>query len=243
MRVAVVSDIHANLHALEAVLAEIERESPDELWCLGDVVGYGPRPNECCALVRERADVVLCGNHDLAVTGALDLTEFSGDAGAAARWTQTVLDDDHRDWLAGLQPAVKRHQAELFHASPRDPVWDYVLSEQVALQSLLLTQAPVVLVGHSHVALALSSAGGDDIDGGLAPGGTERAFAGRRWLLNPGSVGQPRDGDPQAAWLLVDFTREGAVFRRVAYDVDATQVEIRAMGLPDGLAGRLAYGL
>jgi len=242
VRVAVVSDIHANLHALEAVLADIERESPDELWCLGDVVGYGPRPNECCALVRERADLVLCGNHDLAVVGTLDLAEFSGDAATAARWTQTVLDDEHRSWLAGLEPTAKRDRAELFHASPRDPVWDYVLSEQVALQSLALTEAPVVLVGHSHVALALSSAG-DDIAGGLAPGGTEPELAGRRWLLNPGSVGQPRDGDPQAAWLLVDFGAEGAVFRRVAYDVDATQVEIRAVGLPDGLAGRLAYGL
>jgi diadenosine tetraphosphatase ApaH/serine/threonine PP2A family protein phosphatase len=242
VRVAVVSDIHANLHALEAVLADIEGESPDEVWCLGDIVGYGPRPNECCALVRERADLVLCGNHDLAVTGALDLEEFSGDAAQAARWTRGVLDAGHGDWLAGLSPSGRRDRAKLFHASPRDPVWDYVLSEGVALQSLLLTQAPVVLVGHSHVALALSS-GGEDIAGGLAPGGTEVETAGRRWLLNPGSVGQPRDGDPQAAWLLLDFATERARFRRVAYDVDATQVEIRALGLPDGLAGRLAHGL
>jgi diadenosine tetraphosphatase ApaH/serine/threonine PP2A family protein phosphatase len=242
VRVAVVSDIHANLHALEAVFADIEGESPDELWCLGDVVGYGPRPNECCALVRERADLVLCGNHDLAVTGALDLEEFSGDAARAARWTREVLDAAHRDWLAGLSPSAQRDGAELFHASPRDPVWDYVLSEGVALQSLLLTEAPVVLVGHSHVALALST-GGDDIAGGLAPGGTEIETAGRRWLLNPGSVGQPRDGDPQAAWLLLDLAGDRARFRRVAYDVDATQVEIRALGLPDGLAGRLAHGL
>ena len=242
MRVAVVSDIHANLHALEAVLAEIESASPDEVWCLGDIVGYGPRPNECCAVIRERADVVLCGNHDLAVTGALDLDEFSGDAARAARWTRDVLAVEHRDWLTTLSPAAKRAPAELFHASPRDPVWDYVLSEGVALQSLLLTEARIVLVGHSHVALALSS-GGADIAGGLAPGGTEIETGNRRWLLNPGSVGQPRDGDPRAAWLLLDFETDRAGFRRVAYDVDATQVEIRAAGLPDGLAGRLAHGL
>ena len=242
MRVAVVSDIHANLHAFEAVLADIERESPDELWCLGDVVGYGPRPNECCALVRARADVVLCGNHDLAVIGSLDLAEFSGDAATAARWTSGVLDGEHRAWLAGLEPVATREHAELFHASPRDPVWDYVLSEQVALQSLLLTQAPVVLVGHSHVALAVATAD-DDVVGGLAPGGTEIELAERRWLLNPGSVGQPRDGDAKAAWLLVDFDSDRAGFRRVAYDVDATQAEIRAAGLPDSLAGRLAHGL
>jgi len=242
VRVAVISDIHANLHALEAVLAEVTRESPDEIWCLGDVVGYGPRPNECCELVRERADLVLCGNHDLAVIGALDLEEFSGDAARAARWTVGVLADENRTWLGSLQPTAARESAELFHASPRDPVWDYVLSEQVALQSLLLTQAPVVLVGHSHVALALST-GGADIAGGLAPGGTNVEFADRRWLFNPGSVGQPRDGDPHAAWLLVDFADNRAGFRRVLYDVEATQAEIRAAGLPDGLAGRLAHGL
>jgi diadenosine tetraphosphatase ApaH/serine/threonine PP2A family protein phosphatase len=212
------------------------------VWCLGDLVGYGPKPNECCALVRARADVVLCGNHDLAVIGALDLEEFSGDAARAARWTRGVLDEENRNWLAKLGPTGKRYGADLFHASPRDPVWDYVLSEQVALQSLRLTEAHVVLVGHSHVALALST-GGTDITGGLAPGGTEVDIRGRRWLFNPGSVGQPRDGDPHAAWLLVDFLDNRAGFRRVAYDVEATQAEIRAADLPDGLAGRLAHGL
>ena len=168
------------------MLAEVARESTDELWCLGDVVGYGPKPNECCELIRERADLVLCGNHDLAVTGGLDLAEFSGEAARAAHWTQDVLEPGNREWLASLAPAAARGDAELFHASPRDPVWDYVLSEQVALQSLQLTTAPVVLVGHSHVALALSTGGGDDIAGGVAPGGTEIALAGRRWLINPG---------------------------------------------------------
>jgi diadenosine tetraphosphatase ApaH/serine/threonine PP2A family protein phosphatase len=243
VRVAVLSDIHSNLHALEAVLADIDGASPDEVWCLGDVVGYGPKPNECCVLVRERADAILCGNHDLAVTGGLDLDEFSGDAARAARWTRDVLDDENRAWLGTLAPTATRGRAELFHASPRDPVWDYVLSEQVALQSLRLTQAPVVLVGHSHVALALSTSSGSDIAGGLAPGGTEVETAGRRWLFNPGSVGQPRDGDPHAAWLLVDFGDNRAAFRRVPYDIEATQAEIRAAGLPDGLAGRLAHGL
>jgi len=243
VRVAVVSDIHANLHALEAVLADVAGAPIDEVWCLGDIVGYGPKPNECCALVREHAGVVLCGNHDLAVTGGLDLAEFSGEAARAARWTQEVLESGNRDWLASLSPVAARDRAELFHASPRDPVWDYVLSEQVALQSLRLTESPVVLVGHSHVALALSTGGGGDIAGGLAPGGTEVALAGRRWLLNPGSVGQPRDSDPHAAWLLLDFDADRATFRRVAYDVEATQAEIRAAGLPDALAARLALGL
>jgi diadenosine tetraphosphatase ApaH/serine/threonine PP2A family protein phosphatase len=242
MRVAVLSDIHANLHALQAVLADVAVEEPDELWCLGDVVGYGPSPNECCAVVREEAQLTLCGNHDLAVIGALDLAEFSGEAARAAQWTKDVLDAENRAWLGSLQPTAEREHAELFHASPRDPVWDYVLSEQVALESLVLTHASVVLVGHSHVALALST-DGTDISGGLAPDATDVSLGERRWLLNPGSVGQPRDGDPRAAWLLVDFEAGRAVFRRVAYDVEATQSEIRAAGLPGALASRLAHGL
>jgi predicted phosphodiesterase len=240
MRVAVISDIHANLHALEAVLAEVDREAPDEVWCLGDVVGYGPRPNECCDLVRERAAISLCGNHDLAVLGTLDVTEFSGDAATAARWTTGVLGEDQRIWLASLEPLARRDGAQLFHASARDPVWEYVLSEQAALASLLATDAAAVLVGHSHVALALVLAD-DEVVGGLAPGGAEVERGDARWLLNPGSVGQPRDGDPRAAWLLLDDER--VRYRRTAYDVEATQTEMRSAGLPEPLAGRLAHGI
>jgi len=240
LRVAVVSDIHGNLHALEAVLADIQSAAADEVWCLGDVVGYGPRPNECCDLIRERVDVSLCGNHDLAVLGALDVEEFSGDAAAAAHWTAGVLGDDQRAWLGSLEPLARRPGAQLFHASARDPIWEYVLSEQAALASLLATEEPVVLVGHSHVALALAW-DGETIAGGLAPGSTELELAGRRWLLNPGSVGQPRDGDFRAAWLLLDGDR--ATFRRVDYDIGATQAEMRDAGLPEPLAGRLAHGI
>jgi diadenosine tetraphosphatase ApaH/serine/threonine PP2A family protein phosphatase len=242
MRVAVVSDIHGNLHALEAVLADVAAHAVDEVWCLGDVVGYGPRPNECCDLVRERATISLCGNHDLAVLGALDVGEFSGDAAAAARWTAAVLGEEQRDWLSSLQPLGRRREAQLFHASPRDPVWEYVLSEAAALAGLRATDAPLVLVGHSHVALALAWHG-DLIEGGLAPAETTVELAPARWLVNPGSVGQPRDGDPRAAWLLLDEQEHRASFQRVVYDVERTQEEIRERGLPDALASRLAHGL
>jgi diadenosine tetraphosphatase ApaH/serine/threonine PP2A family protein phosphatase len=242
VRVAVLSDIHANLHALEAVLADVERESPDEVWCLGDVVGYGAAPNECCERIRARADLVLCGNHDLAVVGALDLAEFSGDAAAAARWTQAVLDEQHALWLRALEPLATRADIQMFHGSPRDPVWDYVLSEQVALISLLQTTAPLVLVGHSHVALALVT-DGTAIEGGLAPGGSAVDLSGARWLCNPGSVGQPRDGDARAAWLLVDIDAHRAAFRRVEYDIQGAQAQIRSAGLPEALAARLAHGV
>jgi predicted phosphodiesterase len=241
MRVAVISDIHANLHALDSVLADVDAESPDAIWCLGDLVGYGPRPNECCAVVRERADVSLVGNHDLASLGHVDIELFNHDAAAAARWTQTVLDDDARAYLEGLAPSAATEQAQLFHASPRDPVWDYVLGDEAALASFLLTTAPLVLVGHSHVALSLAFDGGL-VSGGLAPAGTEPRLDESRVLLNPGSVGQPRDGDPRAAWLLLDFERMFGSFRRVAYPIERTQGEMREAGLPEALATRLANG-
>ena len=241
MRVAVVSDIHGNLHALRAVLSAIDEWQPDELWCLGDVVGYGPQPNECCALVAERADLCLAGNHDLAVLGTISLADFSGDAGAAARWTREVLSDESRAFLATLAPTAERDGVQLFHASPLDPVWDYVLSEEGAARALRATSAPLVLVGHSHVALGLTWSG-ETLGGGLAPAGAELGLDGRR-LLNPGSVGQPRDGDPRAAYLLIDTDAGRATFGRADYPITETQAEIRARGLPEGLAARLAAGV
>ena len=242
MRVAVISDIHSNLHALHAVLADIDTQAPDELWCLGDLVGYGPSPNECVDLTRERVHLSLCGNHDLAVLGTIDIADFTGDAAAAARWTREVLGDEQSAWLRTLAPQAVRPGVELFHGSPRDAVWDYVLTEQIALISLLETEAPVVLVGHSHVALGLAW-DGSSLTGGLAPVGTEVDLGAGRWLLNPGSVGQPRDGDPRAAWLLIDNDAGRAAFRRVPYPIEKTQAEIRANGLPDALAARLAHGV
>jgi diadenosine tetraphosphatase ApaH/serine/threonine PP2A family protein phosphatase len=240
--VAVISDVHANWHALEAVLAEVEREEPDELWCLGDLVGYGPRPNPCCAAVERRAALCLAGNHDLGVLGAIDLGEFAGDAAVAARWTRGVLAEGSRAFLQSLGSSAALEGVELFHASPRDPVWEYVLSAEAARAALDLTKAPLVLVGHSHVPLAIALEA-EVLDGGLAPGGTESQLGPGRRLLNPGSVGQPRDGDPRAAWVLLDFGAGLASFRRVEYELARAQAEIRERGLPDALAERLAHGI
>jgi diadenosine tetraphosphatase ApaH/serine/threonine PP2A family protein phosphatase len=242
MRVAVVSDIHSNLHALEAVLAAIDEEAPDELWCLGDLVGYGPRPNECCARVAERADVCLAGNHDLAVRGTIDLDEFGGDAAIAASWTREVLDWEAKELLDRLEPTGAAHGVALYHGSARDPIWEYVLSDEGAVATLELADSPLVLVGHSHVALRVVQSNGD-LDGGVAPAGTEIDVGGVRALLNPGSVGQPRDGDPRAAYLLLDLDVQHASFRRVPYDVERTQREMRDAGLPELLAARLELGL
>jgi diadenosine tetraphosphatase ApaH/serine/threonine PP2A family protein phosphatase len=236
----VVSDVHGNLHALEAVLEAIATDAPDELWCLGDLVGYGPQPNPCCALVAERADVCLIGNHDLGVLGRLDLDDFSPEAAESARWTMGMLAPDARAYLETLGPAGERAEVGLFHASPRDPVWEYVLSSAVALVSLRETNEDLVLVGHSHVALRFGLA---EPEIALAPAGTEIELTTQRWLLNPGSVGQPRDGDPRAAWLLLDLEQRRATFRRVPYAVERTQAEIREAGLPEVLAARLEHGL
>jgi predicted phosphodiesterase len=241
-RVAVISDVHGNWHALEAVLEDLERQQPDELWCLGDLVGYGPRPNPCCAAVERRATICLAGNHDLGVLGEIDLEQFSGDAVVAARWTRTVLAEGSRSFLQSLRPQGTCDGVELFHGSPRDPVWEYVLTEEAARAAFDLTEAPLVLVGHSHVPLAIIL-GEQGMGGGLAAEGLETVLDHGRQLLNPGSVGQPRDGDPRAAWLLIDFERGRAEHRRVEYDVVRTQEEIRERELPDALAQRLAHGV
>jgi diadenosine tetraphosphatase ApaH/serine/threonine PP2A family protein phosphatase len=241
LRIAVISDIHANWHALDAVLRDLDGERPDEVWCLGDLVGYGPQPNRCTTETSARSRICLVGNHDLGAIGSIDLGDFSADAATAARWTAEVLEDGPRRFLESLEPKGEREGLQLFHASPRDPVWEYVLSEPAARAALELTTSDIVLVGHSHIPIALRLEDGL-IAGGLAKGGSDLELSEGRWLLNPGSVGQPRDGDPRAAYLLLDLERRHAHFRRVPYDIEATQAEIRENGLPEELALRLASG-
>ena len=244
VRIAVISDVHANLYALEAVLEAVDADPPDEIWCLGDTVGYGPRPNECCALVRERSALVLVGNHDLVAIGlgGVGLEDFNPEAGAALFWTAEQLTPESRKFLASLAPQATRADVSLFHGSPVDPVWDYVLTDPGAAEALALTPTPLVLVGHSHAALALLLAN-EALQGGLATAGLEADLAAGRWLLNPGSVGQPRDGDARAAFLRLDLDAKRARFERVPYPVERTQAEIRERGLPDSLAERLAHGV
>ena len=241
MRIAVLSDVHANLHALEAVLREVDTGGFDQLWFLGDLVGYGPKPNECTRLLRERAVICLSGNHDLVVLGKIPIDAFAGEAAAAAQWTQNVLEEPARAYLDSLLPSAGGPGVELFHGSPRDPVWEYVLTDDAAEAAFALTEAPLLLVGHSHVALEISD--GVDLRGEQAPAGTELELGPLRRLLNPGSVGQPRDGDPRAAWLEIDNAAGRATFRRTDYPVGRTQAEMREVGLPDALAARLGFGI
>ena len=245
MRLAVVSDIHGNLPALEAVLTEIDALGPDEVWCLGDVVGYGAEPNECTTLVAERCNVCLAGNHDLAVLDELDISTFSPAAAEAALWTRERLTDDARDFLAGLEAADESREPALYHASPRDHVWEYVLWPEQAGECIAKQAARVALIGHSHIALCFRAADDGDLDateGAQVTGGGKLDAAEGRWLLNPGSVGQPRDGDPRAAWMELDTESWAATYRRTEYEVERAAESIAAAGLPEHLGRRLFVG-
>ncbi len=242
MKVAITSDIHANRHAFEAVLEAIAASDAAEMWCLGDLVGYGADPDRCVELAQRHATVCLAGNHDLAVAGKLSLEEFSRGASIAARWTQDVMDDHNITYLAGLPSFSLSEPAGLYHASPRDPVWEYVLSSLLAELCLDAQEHRVCLVGHSHVALSFNREHGQLATGEPRRGGTELQIASGEWLLNPGSVGQPRDGDPRAAWMLLDTESWHATYKRTSYDVAGAARAIRAARLPHSLAERLGYG-
>jgi len=243
MRVAIISDIHGNRHALEAVLEAARAEGPDAIWCLGDLVGYGADPDACVALTREHAHLCLAGNHDLAVTGALPVDEFSPRAAAAVEWTQGTMAPENVTYLRGLRPSDQREGLGLYHASPRDPIWEYVLSPLLAELSLSAMPERVGLIGHSHVALAFTRPPDGPVSGERRYPDDEVDLGGDSgWLLNPGSVGQPRDGDPRAAWLLLDLDRERATWRRTEYDIEGAATAIRAAELPDSLAQRLQSG-
>jgi predicted phosphodiesterase len=246
MRVAAITDIHANLPALEAVLGAIDDASVDEIWCLGDTIGYGAEPDECADLVRERCSLCLVGNHDLAVLGALDIAAFSEAAAAAVAWTRENVAERTLAMLRELEPEGEREGIALFHASPRDPVWEYVLSAEQADACFDAQPARIALIGHSHVSLFFVRPGadeqGDEIRGAQSSDDTLLDLSTGCWLINPGSVGQPRDGDPRAAWLELDTAEPSARFHRVGYDVERAAASISSAGLPRRLADRLHVG-
>ncbi len=242
MKVAVISDIHANRHAFEATLDAVAASDASELWCLGDLVGYGAEPDACVELARDHAAVCLAGNHDLAVTGEISLDEFSRGAAVAAQWTREVMEPENVAFLAGLKPEGEEASVGLFHASPRDHVWEYVLSTLLAELCLDAQDNRICLIGHSHVALSFVRHEGELATGEPQRAGTQLAVAEGEWLLNPGSVGQPRDGDPRASWLLLDLDAMIASFHRADYDIAGAAAAIRAARLPDSLAERLEYG-
>lgn len=242
MKVAITSDIHGNRHAFEAVLEAIAASDAHEMWCLGDLVGYGADPDVCVEMARAHAAVCLAGNHDLAVSGSLSLEEFSRGASIAAQWTREVMEPQNVEFLRGLSTSCEEEPVGLYHASPRDPVWEYVLSSLLAELCFDVQRHRVCLIGHSHVALSFCRIEGELASGEPRRAGSTLAISDGEWLLNPGSVGQPRDGDPRASWLLLDLESWQASFMRTEYDVAGAAGAIRAARLPDSLAERLGYG-
>jgi len=238
VRHLVISDVHANLEALEAVL----EAAPDHeaVLFLGDLVGYGPNPNECVDLVRRLPGLTaLVGNHDLAALGLIDSADFNDVARAAALWTGEQLTDESRSFLSGLKPALSQGEIYLAHASPRDPVWEYMESPGQGPPNFARFKQRTCFVGHTHIPRVFEEPSGVRIP---RPGESLALHAPPRRIVNPGGVGQPRDHDPRAAYGIFDAETGGFAFRRVPYDIAGTQQKILAAGLPAALASRLELG-
>lgn len=243
MKVLLISDIHANLVALEAVLKDAGEV--DAVWNLGDTVGYGPKPRECLdKMVDLFANPVLVGNHDLACIGEVDVSEFNPVAQIAARWTSLQLGMDHRAYLNALPAVTLSGAYTLAHGSPRSPVWEYVTSPQNATENFAYFDTDCCFIGHTHNAMyALLPEGAQVAEVyALAPDQELDLLAGR-YLINPGSVGQPRDRDPRAAYAILNTDLGSVVTRRVEYDIAATQKQMAMANLPEVLITRLAHGM
>jgi predicted phosphodiesterase len=239
MRLAVLSDIHSNLAALDAVREDFP--AVDETWVLGDIVGYGPQPNEVIRALQELGARSVMGNHDGAAIGSVDVSWFNPDAAMAIEWTGEVIDDNAGAYLAAL-PVIRRNgDLTAVHGSPRDPTWEYVTGPGVAAANLSAFDTRLCLHGHTHVPVIFAVDEGRVEVVPAMPDAPVRLNAGRA-LVNPGSVGQPRDGNPAASYLVLDTEADTVEFRRVTYDVARTQHLMREVGLPPRLVERLSYG-
>jgi predicted phosphodiesterase len=240
VRVAVLSDIHSNLVALDAVLGSLP--PIDAIWHLGDIVGYGPDPDGVVDRLRERGVVGVRGNHDAAALGGPEIEWFNVDARRAMEWTRTTISAATRAWLEALPDRLELEDFTLVHGSPRDPTWEYVTSTPVARAGIAVLRTPHGLHGHTHIPIAYCEEDGR-IDTMSPSEGSRLELHGRRALLNPGSVGQPRDGISTASWMLLDTQAGVASWHRTAYDIRAVQTAMAAVSLPERLVARLAHGL
>ncbi len=242
MRVLIISDIHANLTALEAVLADAKGQW-DYVWCLGDVVGYGPDPNECVDLLRTLPHLCLAGNHDWAALGRLDIRTFNSDARRAVTWTTETLRADNVDYLAALPTTFVLGSYTLVHGSPREPVWEYVLDPLIASLNFSHFETLYCLVGHTHTPVFFELVKDHGETEAITPVYDQpRLLNGRRQIINPGSVGQPRDANPMAAYALLDVGKASLEHRRTEYDIAAVQRRMHDADLPERLIHRLEHG-
>ena len=232
MLIAVLSDIHGNLPAFEEVLKKVEDLKVETLYCLGDTVGYGPFPNECVDLVRKHCSVVLKGNHDSGLIGETPLDDFNHYGVSAIQWSKTVVTKENCEYLRGLPFTAEPNGLTLAHSSPiRPDAWSYILTMRAAQENFGAFKTPLCFIGHTHVPIII----GED-------GSVNKYKPGGRHIINVGSVGQPRDGNPDAAFGLYDTVTADYSLIRVHYEVQKTARAIRDLGLPEFLAQRLFQG-
>ncbi|MBI3912950.1 MAG: metallophosphoesterase family protein [Chloroflexi bacterium] len=243
MKILIISDIHANLTAFQTVVDAAGEF--DRVWCLGDVVGYGPQPNECVEQLRALKPLCLAGNHDWAVIEKIDLGEFNPDARQATLWTREQLTPHNLDWLHLLPERVptELEKFTLVHGSPRYPIWEYVLGPAIARINFDYFDTPFCLMGHTHVPVVYRLKADEDLAiPEPLPETTSFQFGPERMMVNPGSVGQPRDGDPRAAYAILDTDTLTITHKRIEYNIGATQALMRDADLPARLINRLSAG-
>ncbi len=244
MRYAIIADIHANLAAFNAVLDDIERQGGAErVWCLGDVVGYGPDPHECIEVLRQINHVCVAGNHDWAAIDKINTSEFNPDAAAACHWTAQQLNHEDIEYLRNLPLVIEEDDFTLVHGSPREPIWEYLLSTGIAKENFPYFKSQFCLVGHSHVPLVFSYSQDGVCSFSQFLTNVGLALGKSRLIINPGGVGQPRDSDPRASYAIYDNQTRLVRLYRVPYDVRCTQDKMIKYGLPMRLVARLSYGL
>ena len=244
MRYAIIADIHANLAAFTAVLDDIKRwGGVDEIWCLGDIVGYGPDPHQCIELLRQYNHVCVAGNHDWAAIGKLATSEFNPDAGIVCRWTTQQLSPEDVEYLENLPEIIQKGDFTLVHGSPREHIWEYLISIGSAKENFDYFQSQFCLVGHSHVPMVFKYDETDTCSSSQFVPDIKLVLGKSRLIINPGAVGQPRDGDPRASYAIYDSETEMIRLCRVPYDVGVTQTRMVKQNLPMRLVARLGQGI
>ena len=243
MRYAILGDIHGNLVAFKAVLQDLEKRGGfDIIWCLGDMVGYGPEPHACIELLQQYQHVCIAGNHDWAAVELIDTIDFNEDAALANQWTAQQLTEADREYLKSLPLRTSEGNFTLVHGSPREPTWEYLFSIKAAEENLEFFDTPFCLVGHSHVPLVFEQSAEGMRLRKLRPGASIELGDNRR-IINPGSVGQPRDHDPRASYALYDSDMNIIYYYRIEYDIEATQQKMEQEKLPEFLILRLSHGM
>jgi len=241
MRLLVLSDIHSNLAAFEAVLAHAGQF--DKIWCLGDLVGYGPQPNECIERLKALPHICVAGNHDWAAINRLDVSAFNPDALRACLWTREQLIPSNWEFIESLPERLVEDSFSIVHGSPRHPIWEYITHPFVAAANFAHFDTTYCLFGHTHVPVIYAFTGSPrTCDALTLPLDKPRPIGEGRLLINPGGVGQPRDGDPRASYVILDMEKNTIEYRRVAYPVEETQRLMFSAGLPPRLAMRLSLG-